>query len=144
MESKEEYRNLGWLVSRQRFGEQRRSFVTLFKVTHLAVVIILEKRENGLGTVEHICRDLYKFQYFRSTKNTYSSRPLRRGCASVMETKGTGGIRRICVHFAGRPREWRAISISRGYKRLPGYRAAVSERPQFDSTCCAMRILHFM
>lgn len=51
--------------------------------------------------------------------------------ASVMETKGTRGIRGICVHFAGRPREWRAISISQG-KGVIRARAAVSERPQFN------------
>lgn len=48
-----------------------------------------------------------------------------------MEMKRTRGIRRICVHFAGRPREWRAISISRG-KEVIRAQAAVSERPQFN------------
>lgn len=63
---------------------------------------------------------LYKFQCFRVPRSlgkyTYSSRNARPSVegASVMETKGTRGIRGICVHFAGRPREWRAISISQG------------------------------
>lgn len=48
-----------------------------------------------------------------------------------METKGTRGIRGICVHFAGHPREWRAISISQGKGVIRAW-AAVSERPQFN------------
>lgn len=46
-----------------------------------------------------------------------------------METKGTRGIRRICVHFAGRPREWRAISISRGKEVIRAQAAVFRKTP---------------
>lgn len=46
-----------------------------------------------------------------------------------METKGTRGIRRICVHFAGRPREWRAILISRGKEVIRAQAAVFRKTP---------------
>lgn len=107
----------------------------------------MEKRKNRLGTLGDLAGRSLSISVLsrgadaRSAENTYSSRPsYQREGASVMETKRTRGIRRICVHFSPDVRvngeQYRSVG---GEESLSGSAAAAAaaascfrERPRFN------------
>lgn len=93
--------------------------------------LLYEKRGNSLGNG----RGTYFINFSAFACHAHQKihihlDSLRRGCIRNGDERDKRDPH-ICVHFAGRPREWRAISISQG-KGVIRARAAVSKRPQFN------------